>query len=58
MTTKIYLSTLLLTVKADSANLVQKLTNPIANLTTITIQMTYDHNIRPNYKYSRAYNAI
>jgi len=44
-------ATLLLTtviVEADDADLAQELTNPIADLMTVPIQMTYDQNIGPN----------
>ena len=46
------------TINASDADLAQELTNPIADLMTIPIQMTYDQNIGPKDKGSKVQTNI
>ena len=48
----------IVTAQAGDAELAQELTNPIADLITIPIQMTYDQNIGPDDKGSKLQTNI
>ena len=50
ISTAAVMSLTMVTAEANDAELAQELTNPIADLLTIPIQMTYDRNIGPDDK--------